>query len=543
MHKTLRFSLLALFAFLTFSAQAQVSAPQVSTLGQSDLIPVVPGGRPSGQQQFISFQNLTNTLPYGLGKQLSAAYQSATAAGNYIDNPPWFACVSGNNANLLLVCSAWQASTAYGQGAVVSNGGHLYVASGAGTSASSGGPTGQTNVAQTDGSVTWYYFGEPRSTANDANASVISTATTTTPFSGAVWWVPSTYPQQYTVYGASFFPVSSFERLYSGNYAAATPRQFGGKVCALVTDTKFAVTTGNNNRFGLTIDGRELSPQQELYSSGGPSGIVLDFSSTSGFKTRNICFYQSIANGALGGIFTTAAGSVTPAPIAPASMAFVYDSYDAGSAAGPWSGYGLLSQQAGERLGLASWSLSQGGTGPQNPGASLYNYQQRIADTTNAGILAGVQMVVTNLSTNDAACTGSVTASCPTGSEATAIQNVLSGIRSVNSTALIVVFGPAPINNGSSYSSYVTEDSTYGPSVTSWSDPAGPGHVCYIPWANSSVFTPVVASYITGVPTGLPSTAQLINTADSTHPYDLGITIIAKWMTTQIATQCYPNLK
>ena len=106
----------------------------------------------------------TSTLAQGgcnsVGAQLKTAYQAATAAGNYIDNPPWFACVSGNNANLLLVCSAWQASTAYGQGAVVSNGGHLYVASVAGTSASSGGPTGQTNVAQTDGSVTWYYFGE-----------------------------------------------------------------------------------------------------------------------------------------------------------------------------------------------------------------------------------------------------------------------------------------------------------------------------------------------------------------------------------------------
>ncbi|WP_246794591.1 major capsid protein P2 [Burkholderia perseverans] len=51
---------------------------------------------------------------------------------------------------------AWAASTAYALGALVSNGGNLYRVATAGTSASSGGPTG-TGAAITDGSVTWAY--------------------------------------------------------------------------------------------------------------------------------------------------------------------------------------------------------------------------------------------------------------------------------------------------------------------------------------------------------------------------------------------------
>lgn len=51
---------------------------------------------------------------------------------------------------------AWAASTAYALGALASNGGNLYRVTAAGTSASSGGPTG-TGSSITDGTVTWTY--------------------------------------------------------------------------------------------------------------------------------------------------------------------------------------------------------------------------------------------------------------------------------------------------------------------------------------------------------------------------------------------------
>jgi hypothetical protein len=55
-----------------------------------------------------------------------------------------------------LVSDAWQASKVYSVGDQVHNGGNLYRASAAGTSASSGGPSG-TGASITDGGVTWAF--------------------------------------------------------------------------------------------------------------------------------------------------------------------------------------------------------------------------------------------------------------------------------------------------------------------------------------------------------------------------------------------------
>jgi hypothetical protein len=55
-----------------------------------------------------------------------------------------------------LVSDAWQASRAYAVGDQVTNGGNLYRATAAGTSAGSGGPSG-TGASITDGGVTWTF--------------------------------------------------------------------------------------------------------------------------------------------------------------------------------------------------------------------------------------------------------------------------------------------------------------------------------------------------------------------------------------------------
>lgn len=53
--------------------------------------------------------------------------------------------------------TAWAGTTAYAVGNLRSNGGNIYLATAAGTSAGSGGPTG-TGTAITDGTVTWRYI-------------------------------------------------------------------------------------------------------------------------------------------------------------------------------------------------------------------------------------------------------------------------------------------------------------------------------------------------------------------------------------------------
>lgn len=57
-----------------------------------------------------------------------------------------------------LVSENWTASKAYVVGMQVNNGGNVYRATAAGTSASTGGPTG-TGTGITDGGVTWTYAG------------------------------------------------------------------------------------------------------------------------------------------------------------------------------------------------------------------------------------------------------------------------------------------------------------------------------------------------------------------------------------------------
>jgi hypothetical protein len=57
-----------------------------------------------------------------------------------------------------LVSQAWQASTAYVLNQHVSNGGNVYICTTAGTSASSGGPSG-TGTGIADGTAVWAYVG------------------------------------------------------------------------------------------------------------------------------------------------------------------------------------------------------------------------------------------------------------------------------------------------------------------------------------------------------------------------------------------------
>ncbi len=485
-------------------------------------------------------------LQQTLGAKLRAAYQ-ASATSNFAVNPPWFACVSGNNAIAAVVCSAWAANAAYATQSVVSNGGHLYVqVNGACTSASSGGPSAVTNSVVADNTCGWLYMGEARTAANDSAAPGVSTASGTAPFTGAVYWDLQGYPSLYTALGVSLGSAygSYYELLTSFNNKAGSTTGYGAKICANVTDSKFAVTVSSGSaQFAITINGRLLSPQAILYSTGNPADVIVDFSATSGYQTRAVCILSGKSNPAYGGIFTTTNGSVTPAPSPTVNAAAIYDSYDAGSSYGPYSAYGVFSQQLAAYLGWTVWSMGQGSTGPQNPGTTCsgacYNYIQRAADSGNAATLAKMDVVVFNVSTNDVGCTGSVSSNCPIGSETTAIQMLLAQLRSVAPNAMIVGVGPSPIDPSANYAALISLDSVGSSAFASWNDPAGPGKKCYVPFA-ASVASVFPANYQSGAPSGLPSQPFLIDTGDLTHPVDLGTIAMAAWVQAQIASKCLP---
>ena len=487
-------------------------------------------------------------LQQTLGAKLRAAYQ-ANSLSNFAVNPPLFACVAGNNSLAAVVCSAWAASTTYPEQTVVSNGGHLYVEiNGTCTTASSGGPSTVTNTPIADNTCSWLYMGEARTAANDSAAPALSTVTGN-PWAGAVFWDTQAYPSLYTPMGVSFAGAYGgyWETLTSFNNKAGSAQGYGGKVCANVADSKFAVAIASSDPpYSITINGRLLSPQAVLFNSGSPADVIVDFSGTSGYQTRTVCIIGSKSNPHYGGIYTTANGSVTPVPAPAINAAVIYDSYDGGSNYGPFSAYGIWSQQLAAYMGWTVWSMGQGSTGPQNPGTTCsgpcYNFIRRAADSGNAATLANMNVIVFNASTNDALCTGSITTSCPVGSETTAIQTLLAELRTLAPNALIIGVGTEPINTSSAYAAQVALDNTAAAAFAAWDDPAGPGKKCYIPFAASATLSPIVASYMSAVPSSLPSTAFLINTGDTTHPTDLGTIALAAWTQAQIAQKCLPNI-
>jgi lysophospholipase L1-like esterase len=87
--------------------------------------------------------------PHGLivGNTISALGDSISARGGYF---PVGASMAG--------VPAWSASTAYGAGNLVLNGGLIYRCVTAGTSAASGGPTGQAQSGIADGSASWAFI-------------------------------------------------------------------------------------------------------------------------------------------------------------------------------------------------------------------------------------------------------------------------------------------------------------------------------------------------------------------------------------------------
>ena len=494
---------------------------------------------------FLLTSNQSTVVPsQTLGSQLRDAL-SASIQNNPIFNNPWTACVSGNVQSVQ--CTPWAALTTYIVGNVVSNGGHMYYAvTSTCVSAASIGPTTVTNSSITDGTCSWLYLGEPRTATNDANGPTVSVVSGSAPFASNLYWDFQHYSQFYslqgvtsgTAYGSYYLPLYSMNQKVSSNAYG-----YGGRVCTNVTDSKFAITISNGSPpFSIVIDGRLLSPQADLSNSGNPATTVIDFSATSGYKTRTVCV-QGIQNFPIyGGIITTNLGVIgKPANANLLQASFIYDSYDAGSGYGPFSAYSTFSSQVGWWLGWMPNSMGVGGTGVQNPG-SYTNYITRLTDTYNAANIAAANIVLFNVSTNDASCTGAVTGSCPIGSETTAIQTLLSNIRSLSPKALIVGVGTSGINLGSNFAGFRTEDALGAAAFASWGDPAGSSMHCYVPLASTTPPSLFVGSYQSGVPSGLGSTSFLI-TADVTHPNDGGTQAMAQYVASQIANTCIPLVK
>lgn len=150
------------------NAQRNRAADAVLARLNSGFLRIYNGTRPATADTALSGNTLLATLPFGATAFSGASAGVANANAITSDTNaaatgrPSFARLVESNANSNATvmdywCAfAWIASTAYAVGDNVVNAGNQYRCTVAGTSASSGGPTG-TGGSITDGGVTWTY--------------------------------------------------------------------------------------------------------------------------------------------------------------------------------------------------------------------------------------------------------------------------------------------------------------------------------------------------------------------------------------------------
>jgi len=112
-------------------------------------------------------------------KAKSGTWQDAAANANGLARHYRIYASNGTTCHIQgLVSMPWAASTAVQVGQQMHNGGNVYVVTTAGTTASSGGPSG-TGTGITDGSVTWNYVGPVDMTIDNVDIAVGQQVTVT----------------------------------------------------------------------------------------------------------------------------------------------------------------------------------------------------------------------------------------------------------------------------------------------------------------------------------------------------------------------------
>jgi len=276
---------------------------------------------------------------------------------------------------------AYSNSLAVRSGQVISNNGNWYVCIQAGTTAASGGgPTTSADArAITDGTAMFTYYSGAR-TADAGDGAPTITQVTTSPALGLNWY-PVEGVDRYLVRGAN--PVAhstSYWRLNAFDSKAGTTTTNGAAIAAMVEESKFAVFIPLGARVRIAVDGRYINPGN--YSNAANSWVVIDFTGSSGRRARLVEYETDISsNNYFGFISTTATGAVyAPEPTEEVRGVWIGDSYQAGSAYGPFLSGAQMSACVAKRTGIRDmWGMGVGGTGYLATGASsFYTFRERL---------------------------------------------------------------------------------------------------------------------------------------------------------------------
>ena len=449
----------------------------------------------------------------GLAARIKAALASA-AARNPIGKAPWIAA------------PAWQASTAYAlPGTCVQNGGNEYQLYIAGTSASSGGPTGTADTPVTDGTCSWVYRG-PAMTAS------------ATPVAPTVSWVTDkgglTTLVRWDTAGAYFYSggyvapkyTSSRCNLPSAYKAPTTGNADGGSSPYVDYDQNFGtvnfwsdapliclnggVSGMTNCGFVVEVDGQYLQPGSiPVASAGGNVGMLINW----GFRKPRR--YRVWFSPALfwQGVYTTSKDSVW-ADVPENSFRIVIngDSLTQGGGVTPHQGQDWPSQFA-YHIGCRDiYNCAVGGTGfISNNGGAATTFAQRLPDVINwqpdVHIIAGNH--------NDSGYTNSA--------QQAAIVSYLQQFRAGCPNAWILCFGPWAEQSGPS-AAMIAAEANMQAAVATFNDP-----LCFFLPAIGDSPTWVTGTGSTKSPTGTGNSDVMTDgsTQQGIHPTQRGIDYLA----------------
>jgi len=165
---------------LSVAARNAVLDAIETTIGTTPVLKIRTGDKPAScaaadAGTVLATFNLPSDWMAGASagaKSKSGTWQDTSADGNgYAGHYRIYAADGATCHYQGLVSQAWQASVAYALGQQVNNGGNVYKATTAGTSASSGGPSG-TGTGISDGTVVWAYVGAADLVMNNTNIAV-----------------------------------------------------------------------------------------------------------------------------------------------------------------------------------------------------------------------------------------------------------------------------------------------------------------------------------------------------------------------------------
>jgi lysophospholipase L1-like esterase len=404
---------------------------------------------------------------------------------------------------------AWVINTAYVAGQVVVNGGYQYVCSVAGTSAGSGGPTGQGFAPITDNTVTWFYYGFSTPAAAANQPAISQSASVPGPLTQNIAMNASPSPFYFTggIPYVDGFGSYSFYSLLSSGSSKAGP---SAAVTFMTDANEIAIKVyGGTQVVRYIIDGQYVTISGYKEGTGGnPSYNLIDFTNAGGRKARTITMALYAPNTTFGGI------SIAPTEEAWAPPAkdrirviWIGDSISSGGANAPALADADTPRQVGLYMGWSDvWDASQGGVGwTAMNGGSNYTFAGTAANMVPGN---APDLVIFQGSVNDVG-----TAS------ATQQANALAAFRNVRSayaSVPIIVLGIWPDATGPSAGLKSTETDIQT-AVNTFNDP----YTYFIPIANDPVQAWMTGTGHNTSPTGTGN-SDAYTASDGVHPSDIG---------------------